>query len=47
MRRHRCPLGVCIIAFGAGVILSCLMPWAAVCFAVALVAVAAGIMILC
>ena len=37
--------GGCIVAFGVGIITACLLPWAAVSFAVALVAVAAGILL--
>ncbi len=44
---NRKAAGGCIVAYGAGIITACLLPWSAVCLAVALVAVAGGIMLLC
>lgn len=38
-------VGGCVVAFGIGIITACLLPWAAVSFAVAVVAVAAGLLL--
>ena len=37
--------GGCVIAFGIGIIVACLLPWVAVSFTVAAVAVIAGLLL--
>lgn len=44
--KSRCKsIGGCVVAFGAGIITSCLLPWAAVSFAAAAVAIFAGLLL--